>query len=283
MAKEFLKIWFSDIELAHDFFDGNDKHLGEFLVNVYRSYAELPTSFRCKQVEKYFKTYSKQIEFIKKAKADGLKAHLQDIESQEDKGQTLEGGVQGGAQPPLLPTPPPKGESINSKEEKEKYKEYINTCIETLYSIYPTRCTLRNTATGKGKKNKIQIEKLLAKNTFEELQEIFNLYLDDCKQGKKYLKDFTTFLNNLPDVDSLKKPIVNEQASASNQNMPMSHEAKHIHKKLPDPMMLTEATYYSECIERFIEPLDYYTLKPLDLSLDVITIPVDYSKTILKK
>lgn len=283
MAKEFLKIWFSDIELAHDFFDGNDKHLGEFLVNVYRSYAELPTSFRCKQVEKYFKTYSKQIEFIKKAKADGSKAHLQDAESQEDKGQTLEGGVQGGVQPPLLPTPPPKRESINSKEEKEKYKEYINTCIETLYLLYPTRCTLRNTATGKGSKNKIQIEKLLAKNTFEELQEIFNLYLDDCKQGKKYLKDFTTFLNNLPDVNSLKKPIVTEQASASNQNMPMSHEAKHIHKKLPDPMMLTEATYYSECLERFIEPLDYHTLKPLDLSLDVITIPVDYSKTILKK
>ena len=48
-------------------------------------------------------------------------------------------------------------------------------------------------------------------------------------------------------------------------------------------MMLTEATYYSECLERFIEPLDYHTLKPLDLSLDVITIPVDYSKTILKK
>ena len=71
--------------------------------------------------------------------------------------------------------------------------------------------------------------------------------------------------------------------NASNQNMLMSHEAKHIHKKLPDPMMLTEATYYSECIERFIEPLDYHTLKPLDLSLDVITLPVDYSKTILKK
>lgn len=126
MAKEFLKIWFSDIELAHDFFDGNDKHLGEFLVNVYRSYTELPTSFRCKQVEKYFKTYLKQIEFIKKAKADGLKAHLQDVESQEDKGQTLEGGVQGGVQPPPPPTLEAKDKSIKDKSKKRNVKEESN-------------------------------------------------------------------------------------------------------------------------------------------------------------
>jgi len=126
MAKEFLKIWFSDIELAHDFFDGNDKHLGEFLVNVYRSYAELPTSFRCKQVEKYFKTYSKQIEFIKKAKADGLKAHLQDVDIQEDKGQTLEGGVQGGVLPPLPPTLEAKDKRIKDKSKKINVKEENN-------------------------------------------------------------------------------------------------------------------------------------------------------------
>ena len=126
MAKEFLKIWFSDIELAHDFFDGNDKHLGEFLVNVYRSYAELPTSFRCKQVEKYFKTYSKQIDFIKKAKADGLKAHLQNTETQEDKCQTLEGGVQGGVPPPLPPTLEAKDKRIKDKSKKINVKEENN-------------------------------------------------------------------------------------------------------------------------------------------------------------
>ena len=117
MAKEFLKIWFSDIELAHDFFDGNDKHLGEFLVNVYRSYAELPTSFRCKHVEKYFKTYQKQIDFIKKAKADGMKAHLQETEREDFSIPTLEGGVQGGVQPPPPPTLEAKGERLNDKGE----------------------------------------------------------------------------------------------------------------------------------------------------------------------
>jgi len=135
MAKEFLKIWFSDIELAHDFFDGNDKHLGEFLVNVYRSYAELPTSFRCKQVEKYFKTYSKQIDFIKKAKADGSKAHLQNTETQEDKGQTLEGGVQGGVLPPPPPTLEAKGERLNDKGERLNDKGESNT--EELDLIFP--------------------------------------------------------------------------------------------------------------------------------------------------
>ena len=142
MAKEFLKIWFSDIELAHDFFDGNDKHLGEFLVNVYRSYAELPTSFRCKQVEKYFKTYSKQIDFIKKAKADGSKAHLQNTETQEDKGQTLEGGVQGGVQPPPPPTLEAKDKRIKDKSKKindkgEIIKEEEEVAVQNCTSTVP--------------------------------------------------------------------------------------------------------------------------------------------------
>lgn len=142
MAKEFLKIWFSDIETAHEFFDGNDKHLGEFMVNVYRSYAELPLNFQCKLVAKYFKTYSKQIEFIKKAKADGSKAHLQNTENQQHKGQTLEGVVQGGVLPPLPPTLEAKdkrindkGEMINDKGEiiKEEEEEVaVQNCTSTV-------------------------------------------------------------------------------------------------------------------------------------------------------
>jgi len=95
---EFLKIWFSDIENASDFFDGNQKHLGEFLVNVYRSYAELPTNFSCKQVEKYFKTYSKQIEFVKQAKKFGKNGAEQRINNQADTQHTLEDPLEGGVE-----------------------------------------------------------------------------------------------------------------------------------------------------------------------------------------
>ena len=142
MAKEFLKIWFSDIELAHDFFDGNDKHLGEFLVNVYRSYAELPTSFRCKQVEKYFKTYQKQIDFIKKAKADGMKAHLQETEREDFSIPTLEGGVQGGVQPPPPPTLEAKDKRIKDKSKKindkgEIIKEEEEVAVQNCTSTVP--------------------------------------------------------------------------------------------------------------------------------------------------
>jgi len=120
-------------------------------------------------------------------------------------------------------------------------------------------------------------------NGFEHIaKKAFDYYSgNDWKDNQnKKVKNWKLKLQSVWfDENKNPKPINN----ASNQTMPMSHEAKHIHKKLPDPMMLTEATYYSECLERFIEPLDYHTLKPLDLSLDVITIPVDYSKTILKK
>lgn len=120
MAGEYLKIWFNDIKDAEEFFDGNQTHLAEFLLNVYRSYAELPTKFRCKLVEKYFKTYKKQIDFIKNSKTSGKNGGFQKHENQEVKKDTLvgslEGLTEGKVEVPLLP----KDKIVKDKIVKDK-------------------------------------------------------------------------------------------------------------------------------------------------------------------
>ena len=125
--KEFLKIWFQDIQIAEEFFDGNQKHLGEFLVNVYRSYAELPTSFSCKLVEKYFKTYSKQITFIKDCKVGGIKGAEEKAKRQEVKLDTLEGvlegEVKGELEGDLEANVKSKKLNVKGKRLKENYNE----------------------------------------------------------------------------------------------------------------------------------------------------------------
>ena len=42
------------------------------------------------------------------------------------------------------------------------------------------------------------------KVSFEDFSRIIEVYLSDCRKSNTYLKNFSTFLNNLPDVDSLK-------------------------------------------------------------------------------
>jgi hypothetical protein len=116
MPKEFLKIWFEDLQDAEEFFDGNQKHLGEFMVNVYRSYAELPTCFTCKLVEKYFKTYLKHIAFVKNAKEVGKNGGWKAHENKEVTDPTLVGYVVGSV----------LGEGVGvvlPKEKREKRKE----------------------------------------------------------------------------------------------------------------------------------------------------------------
>lgn len=135
----YLKIWFSDIKDAEDFFDGNQIHLAEFLLNVYREYAELPTKFRCKLVEKYFKSYRKQIDFVKKAKELGKEGGLKRAENEILKEHTLEGGLEGDVQGGLEYTLEAKDKSKKIKDKVLNTKEEIINLFNDFWSIYPTK------------------------------------------------------------------------------------------------------------------------------------------------
>lgn len=90
------------------------------------------------------------------------------------------------------------------KEKKGKGKEQLN--IDEIYSIYPTKCPVRNCSTGKSKSNKIKIKSLLKTNTVEELKSTIERYVSECKLNNAYIKNFSTFLNNIPDYSEAELP-----------------------------------------------------------------------------
>jgi uncharacterized protein YdaU (DUF1376 family) len=65
--------------------------------------------------------------------------------------------------------------------------------VNVIYSLYPSKCYIKERSTGKCQKNKEQIKSLLKTKSVEELTKIINLYLNDCKVHNTYLKNFTTF------------------------------------------------------------------------------------------
>ena len=73
--------------------------------------------------------------------------------------------------------------------------------VDEVYVSYPAKCVIRGTSTGKSVSNKNKIRTLLKSSTKEELLLTIEKYVTDCKSGNVYMKNFTTFLNNLPDYD----------------------------------------------------------------------------------
>lgn len=98
--------------------------------------------------------------------------------------------------------------SDNSLPELEREKEIkikkeldIDSDITEIYNAYPLRCEKRKAYTGKNTKCKVKIRKLLNKKTKDEILEIIKLYLNDCNSSGSYIKNFETFLNNIPDKE----------------------------------------------------------------------------------
>lgn len=103
----------------------------------------------------------------------------------------------------------PNGFSKNPTKAKKPDTDTdtdIDIDINNIYSLYPSRCVIKNSSTGKGSKNKEQIKKLLSNGeTKDSLEKVIKFYVDDCKRNKVYMKNFTTFLNNLPEVHEVKE------------------------------------------------------------------------------
>ena len=80
--------------------------------------------------------------------------------------------------------------------------------IEQVYNAYPSRCPVSDPprATGKSLSDKEKIKKKI-KNGYspEELIETINEYVRQCVLSRTYIKNFATFLNNIPDVKALRE------------------------------------------------------------------------------
>lgn len=78
--------------------------------------------------------------------------------------------------------------------------------IDAIYAEYPTKCVVSGRCTGKSASDKKKIERILREKTKEHVIATIRRYIEDCKRDKVYMKNFATFLNNLPDFDLTEKP-----------------------------------------------------------------------------
>ena len=78
-------------------------------------------------------------------------------------------------------------------------KEASDSEVLAIYNAYPTKCPKTGRLTGKSSKDKKKIMTLLKTTTCQTLLQKIESYVRDCKEHDVYLKNFSTFLNNIPD------------------------------------------------------------------------------------
>lgn len=83
---------------------------------------------------------------------------------------------------------------------KEKQNE-VDAFVDEMYEIYPARCPKRNASTGKSRKDKDRIKRLLKVYTEEQIEQVIRAEVDN-NFGVNYMKNFSTFLNNFPEPQS---------------------------------------------------------------------------------
>lgn len=96
-------------------------------------------------------------------------------------------------------------DSLNALMKVNKCKPDVSEedeFVERMYSLYPSRCPKRNASLGKTKKDKDRIRKLLKCYSMEEIERVFKHEIEE-KYEKQYMQNFSTFLNNFPDPNSL--------------------------------------------------------------------------------
>ena len=92
---------------------------------------------------------------------------------------------------------------VFTEEEEQTVSE---DDINEVYAAYPSKCVITGRTLGKSSSDKRKIERLLRDKTKEQLVKTIQRYVEDCKRDKVYMKNFSTFLNNLPDYDMSEKP-----------------------------------------------------------------------------
>lgn len=81
---------------------------------------------------------------------------------------------------------------------KEESNSAVNDFVDRMYEIYPARCPKRNASTGKSRKDKDRIKRLLKVYTEEQIEQVIRAEVDS-NFGVNYMKNFSTFLNNFPE------------------------------------------------------------------------------------
>ena len=87
----------------------------------------------------------------------------------------------------------------NKKPRNQEKKKVYPDAVEHLYAAYPSKCPVSKRATGKSSADKDKLVRLLKDHSEEALASKIRRYVEECVAQNTYIKNFQTFLNNLPD------------------------------------------------------------------------------------
>ena len=91
---------------------------------------------------------------------------------------------------------------ISRKKAKEPVlSDELKASIDRIYKAYPAKCPTKGSSTGKGSKSKDTIEVRLREYSEEYLLKAIKMYVDSEYQAGRWVKNFNTFLNNIPDLE----------------------------------------------------------------------------------
>lgn len=90
----------------------------------------------------------------------------------------------------------------NTELPQTESNDIVNEFVDRMYALYPTKCPKRNASLGKSRKDKVKIKRLLKTYSQEEIERVIRAEVEE-KYGKQYMQNFSTFINNFPDIDAI--------------------------------------------------------------------------------
>lgn len=99
-----------------------------------------------------------------------------------------------------------KREEVSLLIDEDKFND--NDFVEEMYKLYPSKCPKRQSYLGKTQKDKDRIKKLLKKYSKEDIERVIRNEID-TKYGISYMQNFSTFLNNFPDPQTIEFKSIN--------------------------------------------------------------------------
>lgn len=95
----------------------------------------------------------------------------------------------------------PKNEPKEDNAEPNN-NQLIDDFVDKIYKLYPTTCPMRNSPLGKSSKDKERIRRLLKSYSMADIERVVRNEVE-TKFGKAYMQNFSTFLNNFPDPETV--------------------------------------------------------------------------------
>ena len=90
---------------------------------------------------------------------------------------------------------------IAMSRKRKKDIDYNEDDVNDVYKAYPSKCIVSGRNLGKCSKNKEQIARLLKDTDKKKLIRAIEMYRADCEKNKIFMKNFSTFLNNVPEYE----------------------------------------------------------------------------------